>query len=75
MTVQDISELSETDIIGIHRNLKPFRAKRMDWRQFPNLVARTKLPPPALARLAPVPEIPPLTNEQTPEFFDLDERL
>jgi type IV secretory pathway TraG/TraD family ATPase VirD4 len=50
MTVQDISELSETDIIGTHRNLKPFRAKRMDWRQFPNLAIRTKIPSPQLPR-------------------------
>jgi type IV secretory pathway TraG/TraD family ATPase VirD4 len=71
MTVQDITELSETEIIGIHRNLKPFRAKRMDWRQFPHLAARTKLPPPPLPTLPPAPEIAPL---QKPEntVFDLD---
>jgi type IV secretion system protein VirD4 len=71
MTVQDITELSETDIIGIHRNLKPFRAKRMDWRQFPRLDARTKLPPPELPKLPPAPKIAPL---QKPEntVFDLD---
>jgi type IV secretion system protein VirD4 len=71
MTVQDITELSETEIIGIHRNLKPFRAKRMDWREFPSLAARTKLPPPKLPKLPPAPEIAPL---QKPEntVFDLD---
>jgi type IV secretory pathway TraG/TraD family ATPase VirD4 len=72
MTVQDITELSETEIIGIHRNLKPFRAKRMDWRDFPHLAARTKTAPPPLPELAPSPEIPPLSHANEPEFFDID---
>jgi type IV secretion system protein VirD4 len=71
MTVQDITELSETEIIGIHRNLKPFRAKRMDWRQFPHLAARTKLPPPELPKLPPAPTIAPLQKQES-TVFDLD---
>jgi type IV secretion system protein VirD4 len=71
MTVQDITELSETEIIGVHRNLKPFRAKRMDWRQNPHLVERTKMPPPALPQLGPVPEcLPELSSH---EYIDLDQ--
>jgi hypothetical protein len=46
MTVQDITELSESEIIGVHRNLKPFRAKRMDWWEFSHLKQRTQLRPP-----------------------------
>ena len=72
LTVQDISEL-ETDIIGVGPSRKPFRAKRMDWREYPELVARTKIPPPALPELAPIPEIPPLAKNQQTEFFDIDQ--
>jgi type IV secretory pathway TraG/TraD family ATPase VirD4 len=71
MTVQDITELSETEIIGIHRNLKPFRAKRMDWRQFPNLATRTKIAAPVLPTLPPPPEIAPLQKPES-AVFDLD---
>jgi type IV secretory pathway TraG/TraD family ATPase VirD4 len=72
MTVQDITELSESEIIGIHRNLKPFRAKRMDWREFPHLVKRTKILPPQLPALPPAPEIPPLSQGRASGFFDMD---
>jgi len=71
MTVQDITELSETEIIGIHRNLKPFRAKRMDWREYPHLNNRTTIPAPRLPQLPPAPDIPPLSVETAP-YFDLD---
>jgi type IV secretory pathway TraG/TraD family ATPase VirD4 len=72
MTVQDITELTDTEIIGIHRNLKPFRAKRMDWREFPHLVKRTKTPPPQLPALPPAPEILPLSQGRASGFFDMD---
>jgi type IV secretion system protein VirD4 len=71
LTVQEITELSETAIIGIHRNLKPFRARRMDWRDYPHLAARTKLPPPELPQLPPAPDIPALTHEAE-AIFDID---
>ena len=31
MTVQDVAELTDEEIIVLHRNRKPIRAKRMDW--------------------------------------------
>jgi type IV secretion system protein VirD4 len=71
MTVQDITELSETEIIGIHRNLKPFKATRMDWREYPHLVNRTKIPAPQLPKLPPPPDIPQLSVERG-SYFDLD---
>ena len=46
MTAQDISELDDTEIIVLHRKLKPIRATRMDWREYPKLLARTKIPLP-----------------------------
>jgi type IV secretory pathway TraG/TraD family ATPase VirD4 len=41
MTVQDIAELDDDEIIVLHRNRKPIRAKRMDWRNFPELARLT----------------------------------
>ena len=71
MTVQDITQLAETELIGIHRNLKPFRATRMDWRLFPHLAQRTKLTPPELPILPAVSDhLPPLQTQ--PAVFDLD---
>ena len=72
MTVQDITQLEETEIVGIHRNLKPFRAKRMDWRDYPHLAARTRIPPPQLAELPAAPEIPPLQQQTDAAVFDID---
>jgi type IV secretory pathway TraG/TraD family ATPase VirD4 len=54
LTPRDINELDPRDIIGFFYNYKPFRAKRMDWRNFPALVKRRALPPPAVAPLPPL---------------------
>ena len=59
LTAREISELSDTDIIGFHRRLPPFRARRMDWRHFPELVRRRATTPPSLSTLPPIrPQIP-----------------
>jgi len=50
MTFHQIRKLEDDEIIAFHRNLSPIKAKRMDWRHFPELVARTKIPPPPLVR-------------------------
>ena len=54
MTAQAIKQLGDTDIIGFHRNLPPFRAHRMDWRRFPLLVKRQRISPPRLPLLPPL---------------------
>jgi type IV secretion system protein VirD4 len=51
LTSQDIKQLKDEDIIGFHRLLPAFRAKRMDWRHFPDLVQKQAIPPPQLAML------------------------
>jgi type IV secretion system protein VirD4 len=56
MTSQDIKQLKDEDIIGFHRLLPPFRAKRMDWRHFPDLVQRQTIPAPQLAALPVIDE-------------------
>jgi hypothetical protein len=40
--------LRDEEIIGFHRRLPPFMAKRMDWRKFPLLRQRHNLSTPAL---------------------------
>jgi type IV secretion system protein VirD4 len=56
LTAFEIHLLQDEDIVGFHRLLPPFRAKRMDWRRFPLLRKRQALPAPSL------PVLPPLTN-------------
>jgi type IV secretion system protein VirD4 len=51
MTSQEIKQMSDEDIIGFHRNVPPFRAKRMDWRAFPLFVKRQQIRPPILQPL------------------------
>jgi hypothetical protein len=59
MTAQHIKQLKDEDIIGFHRLLPPFRAKRMDWRRFPALSERQAIPPPPLAALPILETRPP----------------
>ena len=47
---------AEEEVIGFHRNLPPFRARRMDWRRFPRLAQKTRIPPPNLSVLPELPE-------------------
>jgi type IV secretion system protein VirD4 len=51
LTAWEIKQLRDEDIIGFHRQLPPFRAKRMDWRRVPTLVTRQAIPPPQLSPL------------------------
>jgi type IV secretory pathway TraG/TraD family ATPase VirD4 len=70
MTVQDVAELDDEEIIILHRNRKPIRAKRLDFRNFPKLVRLTTTPPSALPTLGdpdPIPDLPSDTP-QSDEF-------
>jgi type IV secretion system protein VirD4 len=51
MPSQDIKQLGDEDIIGFHRHLPPLRLKRMDWRRFPILTQRQRIPAPRLSTL------------------------
>jgi type IV secretion system protein VirD4 len=59
MTAQAIKQMGDNEIIGWHRELMPFKAKRMDWRDFPLLIERRSIPPPPLPILPPLDEHPP----------------
>jgi len=71
-----ISQMGDTDIIGFHRNLPPFQGKRLDWREFPELVRRRHIPPPPVQRLQAPPEVPAFPRPATPtprvDFVDVD---
>jgi type IV secretion system protein VirD4 len=52
-----ISQMRDTDIIGFHRNLPPFKAHRLDPRDFPLILQRRSLPPPEVAKLECAPRL------------------
>jgi type IV secretory pathway TraG/TraD family ATPase VirD4 len=74
LSPQEITELAETEILCVHRNRKPFRARRMDWRDFASLRQLGGLPAPEVPPLPPPPVIAPLSKETDfrPDFVDID---
>lgn len=77
MTAQDIRRLRDQDIIGFHRSLRPFLAKRMDWKEHPVLIERRKIAPPRLMSLPPVPDLEFIgsasaTDDRLDEIVDPD---
>ena len=76
MTSQEIKQIRDEDIIGFHRQLPPFMAKRMDWRHFPILKQRKGMPPPELSALPdlaePLPALRPQSNGQLNGFINPD---
>jgi type IV secretory pathway TraG/TraD family ATPase VirD4 len=65
LTAQEIKQLRDEDIIGFHRNLPPFQARRMDWRHFPVLKERQAVPPPTLSMLPELAETLPALTPQS----------
>ena len=75
LTAWDIQRMGDTDIIGFHRDIPPFRAKRMNYLNLPELVRRSRIAPPDVHTLPHVADIPELTGQsdaELPEFFDPD---
>jgi type IV secretory pathway TraG/TraD family ATPase VirD4 len=64
MTSQEIKQLKDEDIIGFHRQLPPFLAKRMDWRHFPVLAQRQLMPPPQPSPFPDLAETLPIMTSQ-----------
>jgi type IV secretion system protein VirD4 len=77
LTAQEIKQLGDEEIIGFHRNLPPFRAKRMDWRRFEVLAQRRRMPAsrlPVLPALARLPTLPwQRKNQLVSPYFDPDQ--
>jgi type IV secretion system protein VirD4 len=51
LTSQDIALLSDTQLLAFHRDNRPMRLSRLDWREHPLLAKRQAMPPPALQPL------------------------
>jgi type IV secretory pathway TraG/TraD family ATPase VirD4 len=61
LTAWEVQRLRDEEIIGFHRLLPPFKARRMDWREHPILTNRHGLTPPLLAKLPPLGKRAPTT--------------
>jgi type IV secretion system protein VirD4 len=59
-------EMDIEEVIGFRAGirLRPFKARRMDWRRFPILSKRSQIPPPELQPLPPITDIK-LSEPQT----------
>ncbi len=57
LTVQEIMQFKNTDVLGFHRQLPPFKLKRFDWQQHALLRKRHSIPAPLLPVLSPIPDI------------------
>ena len=76
MTAQAIKQMRDEDIIGFHRRMPPFRAKRMDWRDFPELGKRRGIRPPQLPALPALEEASWQRKRQpVSPYFDPDRLL
>jgi type IV secretory pathway TraG/TraD family ATPase VirD4 len=53
LSSQDITLLSDEQVIAFHRNYRPMRLMRCDWRQHPTLAKRRRIPP---RKLSPLPK-------------------
>jgi hypothetical protein len=53
MTEQQIMQMGDEEIIGFHKNLPAYKARRLDWQRFPILKQRQAIPPPPLPDLSP----------------------
>jgi type IV secretion system protein VirD4 len=52
MPAHEIKNIGNDEVIGFRSDLWPFRAKRLDWRDFPELKRRANIAPP------PIPVLP-----------------
>jgi type IV secretion system protein VirD4 len=66
LTIRELMELDDRDIIFFVRNLKPGRGLRLEFWGFPLLEERRAIPPPPVNLL---PDVPPIAfpSETTPE--------
>jgi type IV secretory pathway TraG/TraD family ATPase VirD4 len=64
MTAQDVKGMDDEDIFIDFRNKRPIQAKRIDIRNFPELLAMTNIAPPPLL---PIPDIPHVAEQGSGE--------
>jgi type IV secretion system protein VirD4 len=83
LSSQDIARLSDEDVIAFHRNQRPLRLKRMDWRDHPALTKRHGMMPPKVRPLPPLADIglreranqAPLTLDNPDALLEQEEML
>ena len=63
MPAHEIKMIGNDEIIGFRSDYWPFRAKRLDWRDFPELKQRANLTTP---RIPVLPPVPPQSRGHTP---------
>ena len=51
LSSQDIALLSDEQVIAFHRNYRPMKLTRCDWRNYPSLAKRQGVKPPSLSAL------------------------
>jgi hypothetical protein len=61
MPAHEIKNIGNDEVLGFRSDLWPFRAKRLDWRDFPELKRRANLPPPE------IPQLRALEEKATPQ--------
>jgi type IV secretion system protein VirD4 len=64
MTAQEVKGQDDEDIFIEYRNKRPIQAKRIDIRNYPKILAMTKIPPPLLL---PIPDIPNTMGQENRE--------
>jgi type IV secretory pathway TraG/TraD family ATPase VirD4 len=70
MSPNEIKQMDDWDIIGLHHNLPPFRARRMNWLEHPILKQRQAMRPQQPQPLPPLTTIE-LRSLQAPASDDL----
>lgn len=65
LSAWDVRRMQDEEVVILHRQLPPFKARRIDWRDFPTLVKRTQIPSSLLKALPKVPEISALSEDTT----------
>src|SRR5712691_2298750 len=78
LSSQDIALLTDDQVIAFHRNYRPMRLTRFDWRQHPTLAKRRRIP---TRRLSPLPSLDggektlwQATAAEHDGYIDLEER-
>ena len=66
LSIQEITQLKDTDVLVWHRDYKPLKLKRMDWRTFDILRRRRSISPPELQPLPPITDIEHLRLQTRP---------
>lgn len=78
LSSQDIALMSDEQVIAFHRNYRPMRLTRCDWRKYPNLARRQGSKPPPLSALPTLDRRAKLTAKttgKTPQgYIDPDRR-